>query len=412
MRARTLLERRGMRIQGACIAILLATSACADVASDDDTSATEDALALTKIQVLRGVDRAGVFTTAEAKVLHNQHGVRWTGVYIGGACNGGFGWTPSKVTAIANATHWQFMPIWVGQQASSICHAHDLTANQGKADGKAAVTRMKQFGWKPDRDIPIALDVEAGTYFDHPIASTRYVRAWTTAVRAAGYRADVYGSPFGLNHYHDAHVRIDGAWAASYFYSGFRAVGPGHLDQMGNRYRHQNRAWQYAGNFSVSGAGRVDADTSNMMLAPRPGGTNRHITTHREAPSACGVLQPGEGLAVGESLASCDGHLVLAMTGAGDLQLTRDGAAVWSAGTDGAGATAVLEDNGELVVFDVDGAPVYTSDSGGYPDAQLELTADGLELVDDTSRVWTSKAGLTVWAGDDLDNLDPDDAAD
>ena len=63
-------------------------------------------------------------------------------------------------------------------------------------------------------------------------------------------------------------------------------------------------------------------------------------------------------------------------------------------------------------MFDADGNPVYTNDSGGYPDAQLELAADGLRLVDETEAVWTSASGLTVWASDDLDNIDPDDEAD
>lgn len=179
---------------------------------------------------------------------------------------------------------------------------------------------------------------------------------------------------------------------------------------MGNRYRHKNRAWQYAGDFSVSGAGRVDADTSNMMLAPKPGGTNRGTTMHRDVPATCGVLAPGEGLAAGEQHASCDGHVVLSLDATGELALYRDGALVWSAGTAGAGATAVLADNGELVVFDAVGEPVYTSESGGYPDAELQLASDGLALVDDGAAVWTSQQGVAVWANHDLAEVDDSDA--
>src|SRR4051794_22050491 len=40
------------------------------------------ALAGSPIKVLRGVDRAGVFSTHEARVLKLHHGVKWSGVYI------------------------------------------------------------------------------------------------------------------------------------------------------------------------------------------------------------------------------------------------------------------------------------------------------------------------------------------
>src|ERR1041385_6105221 len=86
----------------------------------DTDPATADPPALARIRVLRGTDRAIVLTTTQAKRLKNDHGVRWTGVYIGGPCNGGSGWTKSRVTAISQATHWRFMPIYVGQQSSSI----------------------------------------------------------------------------------------------------------------------------------------------------------------------------------------------------------------------------------------------------------------------------------------------------
>lgn len=378
-----------MRHLGTCTAILVFIAACAD--SPDDTGDTSDAVTTAKISVMRGVDRAGVFSTHEAEVLKRDHGVKWSGVYIGGACNGGSGWDKSRVEAIAAATGWHFMPIWVGQQ--SACGAHNLTSAQGTADGKAAANKMKAFGWAANRSIPVALDVEAGTYFSHVTASTHYVRAWVNAVHAAGFRAYVYSSPFGLNHYKDAGIRIDAAWAASYFYKGFKAnLAPASLDQMGARFRHKNRAWQYAGNFAVSGAGTVDADTSNLLLAPKPGGTNR--STAREVPATCGVLEPGEGLVAGERVASCDGRSGLAFVD-GDLQLSVDGARVWSAGTDGAGVTAVLDTNGELVVLDADGEPVFTSATEGFSDANLEI-GDTLALVDDDQTIWTASGGLQI----------------
>ena len=57
----------------------------------------------------------------------------------------------------------------------------------------------------------------------------------------------------------------------------------------------------------------------------------------------------------------------------------------------------MLEDTGELVVFDATGEPVYTSDTAGFPDAQMAIEPGGLSLVDDdATRVWTSQQGLVV----------------
>jgi hypothetical protein len=405
-----------MGIERNLLAMLFAVAACDGVTDDaggpeddptdptggqpqgdeaDDTAPAE--LARMALPILRGVDRAGVFSVGEAKTLHNKHGVRWTGVYIGGPCSGGFGWTKSKVAAIAAATHWRFMPIYVGQQASSICGAHHLTRAQGKADGIAAAKHMHDFGWGRDRDIPVALDVEAATYFNNVSASTAYVRGWVNAVHHAGYRAYVYGSPFGLAHYRDAHVRIDAAWAASFFFHGFKRVKPGQLDQMGNRFRHSNRAWQYAGNFGVSGAGTVDASTSHLLLAPEPGGTNRVLVGQRNVPESCGALQIGEGLERGESIASCDGTAVLSMSATGELSLAMSGHTRWTAGTEGSGAVAVLQDTGELDVFDAAGNTVFSTDTQGFDAAHATLDAQGLRLVDeDATLLWSDTTGTLV----------------
>jgi len=387
---------------GCCIAL----AACTDGAtsSGDDTAITTAESRV--IRVERGVDRASVLTTHEARILHADHGVRWSGVYIGGACNGGSGWTKAAVENISHATGWGFMPIWVGQQSPAICGAHDLTFARGHADGVAAAHRMHEMGWGANKDIPVALDVEAGTYFSYPNSSTRYVHGWVRAVRAAGYRPYVYGSPFALNNYHDAGVRIDAVWAASYFYRHFEAVKPGELTQMGQRYRHHNRAWQYAGNFFVSGVGNVDANTSNLLLAPRPGGTNRTATSQRALPAACGGLDSGEGLARGEVVRSCDNTVSLELTESGDLVLSQGGKATWNSGTDGVGETAVFQDNGELVVFDASGEVVYTTDTAGFPDARVDLT-HGLTIADDTGEVWNARQGLVV-AEDTADLLETD----
>ena len=395
------------------LALVLFASACtADVdpadLDADPVPGTPEAIAATKIDILRGADRASAFSVGEAKTLLNDHDVKYIGVYIGGPCDGGSGWTKSVVTNISHATGFKFAPIYVGRQEAAICGADRVTAAQGTADGKAAAADMKKFGWEPNQDIPVFLDVEAGTYFHSPTAATAYVRAWVNAVHAQGYRADVYSTPDGLNTFHDKKVKIDGVWAASYFYTGFAKVIPADLGQMGGRYRHSNRSWQYAGNFEVSGAGHIDADTAHLLLAPKPGGTNRAIASHREVPAACGALQPTEGLAAGESVRSCDGATELALATDGTLALTENGKTVWSLPTQGA-ATAVLEDNGEFAVFDAGGNELYTAGTFGFSDAQMQIQAGELVLVDDDSTpLWSAQAGMMI--GEDAAAQDTDEA--
>jgi hypothetical protein len=223
--------------------------------------------------VTRGVDRASEFSPAEAGVLRDQ-GVTWTGVYIGGACNGGAGWTRGGVSAIAAAVGWQFMPTYVGQQSPAICSASSLTYAQGQADGADAAAQMVAFGWAAHGEIPVALDLEAGTFGYSPVAATAYAHGWIDAVHAAGYVAYLYSSPSAIVYTSDAGLAIDGAWVASYFYTGFANVTPEDLSQIGTRFTSHDRAWQYAGDFAVAGAGRVDADTADLVLAPAPGQTN------------------------------------------------------------------------------------------------------------------------------------------
>jgi hypothetical protein len=226
------------------------------------------------ITVLRGVDRAGAFTIAEATTLKNSHGVEWTGVYIGGACSAGSGWTKAGLTQMASQLGWVFMPIYVGQQAPSICGRADLSATKGASDGADAAVQMQAFGWAPNRKIPVCLDLEAGSYSYSPSGAQAYAKAWRDAVRSAGYLAYLYSNPTAIDAFYDASVTFDGVWPASWPYTSFANVSPYDLTSLGTRYTHQNRAWQYAGSFAVSGAGNVDGDTSDLLLAPAPGGTN------------------------------------------------------------------------------------------------------------------------------------------
>src|SRR5262249_19348335 len=132
---------------------------------------------------------------------------------------------------------------------------------------------MGTFGWAPNKKIPVALDLEAGAYSSDPAGATSYTKGWIDAVHAAGYLAYVYSSPSAINHF-GAGMNIDGVWIASYFYSSFQTLAPSDLSQIGALFSNHDRAWQYAGDVPISGVGGVDCNTSDLLLAPAPGGSN------------------------------------------------------------------------------------------------------------------------------------------
>jgi hypothetical protein len=221
------------------------------------------------IMVRSGIDRASVLSPAEATSYKNSHNATWAGVYMGGACNAGTGWNRTSVKAIYDATNWSFMPIYVGQQAPTICGAATLTYARGQTDGNDAVSLMAQFHWGPNKQIPVALDIESGTYSYSPSNATNYVRGWVDAVHAAGYLAYVYSSPPALNAM--SGLPLDGAWVANWYYTDFANVHPDDSRTgLGNNYANHKRAWQYSGCQTCA----VDWDVSDLQLAPAPDGTN------------------------------------------------------------------------------------------------------------------------------------------
>jgi hypothetical protein len=346
------------------------------------------------VTIQRGVDRAAAFSTQEAATLANTDGVTWSGAYLGGACNAGSGWAADALTALNATAGWSFLPIYVGQQSATICHAHDLSQAAGTLDGNDAAALMQSYQWQPNTMIPVALDVEAGTYSADPAGTTDYVQAWLDAVHGAGYLAYVYSSPTALNAFAAAGLPIDAAWAASYFYDGFVDVSPSDLQQLGANFDNHNRAWQYAGDVAVSGAGLLDCDTSDLLLAPPPGGSNQPAPPPDAPPppTQCGRIAQDQGLAAGESLNACGCRVQLALQPDGNLVLSSDQVPIWSAGIAGEnGAVAVMQEDGNFVVYSTASTPVWATGTDGHPGAGLSVQDDGNLVVRDA-------AGAILWA--------------
>jgi len=105
-------------------------------------------------------------------------------------------------------------------------------------------------------------------------------------------------------------------------------------------------------------------------------------------PTASGDdMQPGEGLAVGDSLTSSDGAYTLAFESDGNLVLYRnaDKWPLWDLGSDTATGVLFLQADGDLVLY-APGAE-WSTGTGGHPGARLIVQNDGnvvLYAPDDT----------------------------
>ena len=110
-------------------------------------------------------------------------------------------------------------------------------------------------------------------------------------------------------------------------------------------------------------------------------------------PTSCGAIQPGHGLARGESVQSCGGKYDLAMQTDGNLVLYEKGkGALWASGTYGTdGFAAIMQTDGNLVVYGSHSDPLWSSRTNGHPGSDLAVQTDGNVVVYDGSRaLWDS----------------------
>ena len=109
-------------------------------------------------------------------------------------------------------------------------------------------------------------------------------------------------------------------------------------------------------------------------------------------PPACGTLTANQQLTANQSLASCDGAHSLTMQGDGNLVLSHSGTAIWSSGTAGSAATrAIMQGDGNFVLYSSSGAAVWKTGTSGNNGAYLDLQNDGNVVI-------YSATGTTLWS--------------
>jgi hypothetical protein len=111
------------------------------------------------------------------------------------------------------------------------------------------------------------------------------------------------------------------------------------------------------------------------------------------ATSATDTLAAGATLAAGQQISSPDGHYLLSMEADGDLvEHIAGGRTLWTTATSGhPGARALMQVNGNLVVYDVGNSAVWSSNSvaaSGCP--RLVIQPDGNVVIYTTKGIWSS----------------------
>ena len=107
------------------------------------------------------------------------------------------------------------------------------------------------------------------------------------------------------------------------------------------------------------------------------------------------LLNPGETLSgvQSQSIRSPDGHFILVMQGDGNLVLYGPSGALWSSTTNGSpGAYAGMQGtDGNLVVYNAQNQPLWSSGTAGHPDSRLAVQNDGNAVI-------YSPGGIALWA--------------
>ena len=170
--------------------------------------------------------------------------------------------------------------------------------------------------------------------------------------------------------------------------------GEGHHGLVATLPTSQVRNDQTFGIFKLT----LHATTYDWVFLPIDGSTftDSGTGTVHPAPSPPGLttLQPGASLAAGQSIASPDGVYRLKMQSDGNL-VEYDGASVvWAAGTNPSGASAVMQGDGNFVVYNSSNDALWSSQTSGNPGAYVALGDGGVFGV--------RSGGVMIWAPGNL----------
>ena len=118
------------------------------------------------------------------------------------------------------------------------------------------------------------------------------------------------------------------------------------------------------------GYGVSSPDTSTVELF-----TGSTTVPSPATPASCGVLNPSEGLGIGQSLSSCDGRFTLTLQPSGNLVLNQGATTLWASNTTGAYAAEMMS-GGDFVLWSSSSKQVWST-GARWGDAHLAVQNDG-----------------------------------
>jgi hypothetical protein len=145
---------------------------------------------------------------------------------------------------------------------------------------------------------------------------------------------------------------------------------------------------------------RVTADGGKMLkgqialTSTRP--TAPEVGSSGGGGGGCGSMTANQQLTVNQSTVSCDGRFTLVLGGDGNLVLYEGSTALWSSGTAGkASAKAIMQGDGNFVIYDTSGSPLWSSGTAGNNGAYLVVQNDGNTVIysSGASALWSTGTG-------------------
>lgn len=232
----------------------------------------------------------------------------------------------------------------------------------GASDAQAAASQAAGDGMPGSRPIYFAIDFDA-TSGQQPTLDGYFDGVASVIGRD---RTGAYGGYWPIRRLFD-NGKIAYGWQ-TYAWSG------GNWDPRAQLRQTQNGIW----------GGGLDADVAvadDFGQWGITGGDTGPEPSAPPVPTSCGAIEPGHGLAAGQSWSSCDGRFSLAMQSDGNLVLYSFGVPLWATGTVGAGAVVVMQTDGNLVEYSHHSRALFASGTDGHANAFAAIQDDGNLVV-------------------------------
>jgi hypothetical protein len=137
---------------------------------------------------------------------------------------------------------------------------------------------------------------------------------------------------------------------------------------------------------------RLTNDGGRMLKGQIALTATRPTSPEPVATNGCGAMAANQQITVNQSIVSCDGSHTLVLGGDGNLVLYHGSTALWSSGTAGkASANAIMQGDGNFVIYSTSGAALWASNTAGNNGASLSVQDDGNVVIYSTS-------GAALWS--------------